>query len=149
MEEIGSEPVKDNIDRFVKELQDKIMEDARRRYSKIAIGHWVHPRNFKKIDSPDSHAKIRGPCGDTMEIFLKIKDGRIKECSFFTDGCGGSIMCGSMAVELTKGKSIEEAKGITQKTILNSLGGLPEEDRHCALLAADTLREALKSIGQM
>ena len=146
MEGIGSKPVKDNIDKFAEELQEKIMEDVRRRYSQIAIDHWMHPRNLKKIDSPNGYAKIKGPCGDTMEIFLKIKNRKIADCSFLTDGCGGSIMCGSMTIELTKGKKIEEAKRITQKTILESLEGLPEEYHHCALLAANTLKEALKSI---
>jgi len=146
MEGIGSKPMKDSIDRFVEELQEKIMEDMRRKYSQVAIDHWIHPKNFKRIDSPDGYAKIKGPCGDTMEIFLKVKDGKITDCSFLTDGCGGSIMCGSMTVELTEGKKIEEVKGITQKTILDSLGGLPEDYHHCALLAANTLKEALKSI---
>jgi nitrogen fixation NifU-like protein len=73
-----------------------------------------------------------------------MKDGRVANASFWTDGCGPSIASGSMVTELAKGKSVHEAQRITQQDVLDGLGGLPEESRHCALLAANTLREAIK-----
>jgi nitrogen fixation NifU-like protein len=78
-----------------------------------------------------------------MEIFLKFEDDRVKEASFRTDGCGSSTVCGSFAAELAHGKSPEEITEITGDKILEILGGLPEEDRHCAFLAVEALQDAL------
>jgi nitrogen fixation NifU-like protein len=79
-----------------------------------------------------------------MQIHLKVKDGKVTNVSFWTDGCGPSIASGSTVTELAKGKSVPEAQKITQQDILDALGGLPQESTHCALLAANTLREAIK-----
>ena len=79
-----------------------------------------------------------------MEICLKVTDGRVMNDSFWTDGCGPSIASGSMVTELAKGKSVSEAQKITQQDVLDALGGLPEDNLHCALLAANTLKEAIK-----
>ena len=79
-----------------------------------------------------------------MEIWLKIRDSRIRDATFWTDGCGTTIAAGSMATELVKGKSVAEAFRITQQEILDGLDGLPEESVHCALLAANTLKEAVR-----
>ena len=96
------------------------------------------------IVDPDGYAKIKGPCGDTMEMFLKIShDQKIVEAAFWTDGCITSIASGSMATEIVKGKSISRARRISQQIILEQLGGLPEDSQHCALLAADTIRAAI------
>lgn len=78
-----------------------------------------------------------------MDIFLKFKEGTVSEASFTTDGCGPSMICGSLAAELAIGKDPEELKKITAETILEVIGGLPEEDQHCASLAANTLQMAL------
>jgi nitrogen fixation NifU-like protein len=133
-----------DFDKMVEELNEKIMEDMRKIYSKKAIDYFLHPRNLGKIENPDGYGKVTGPCGDTMEIFLKLINGKIVDANFITDGCGTTVICGSMVTELAKGKSISDAGEITQAFILQNLGGLPESDQHCALLAADTLREALK-----
>jgi nitrogen fixation NifU-like protein len=133
-----------DFDKMVEELNEKIMEDMRKIYSKKAIDYFLHPRNLGKIDDPDGYGKVTGPCGDTMEIFLKVINGRIAEANFMTDGCGTTVVCGTMVTELVKGKSINDAGEITQYVILENLGGLPESDQHCALLASNTLREALK-----
>jgi len=127
-----------------KELEQSIMEDMKRVYSEKTIDHFLNPRNLGEIPTPDGFAKITGSCGDTMEICLKVKNGRVMNASFWTDGCGCSIASGSMVTELAKGKSIPEAQKITQQDILDALGGLPEDDLHCALLAANTLKEAIK-----
>ena len=79
-----------------------------------------------------------------MEMYLTVRGDRVIDANFWTDGCGTSIASGSMTTELAKGKSLAEARSITKDVILSSLGGLPEESEHCALLAADTLREAIK-----
>jgi nitrogen fixation NifU-like protein len=131
-------------EKYAKELQEQIMEQIKKRYSETVIDHWQNPRNFQKMDNPDGNAQEKGSCGDTMEMFLKMKDDRIVQCTFHTDGCGSSIVCGSMATELAQNKSFTQALGsVSADEILKQLGGLPEEDVHCAQLAAETLRRAL------
>jgi nitrogen fixation NifU-like protein len=121
------------------------MEDARKIYSEKVIERWLNPRNLGKIRKPNGFAKIKGPCGDTMQISFRVKDGRLSRIKFTTDGCASSIAAGSMATELAQGKKIEEAAEIRQQKILEALEGLPEESVHCALLASNTLREAIKN----
>jgi len=134
----------EEFDNSLKELEQSIMEDMKRAHSEKTIDHFLNPRNLGRINAPDGLGKITGPHGNTMEIYLKIKDGKVINASFWTDGCGCSIASGSMVTELAKGKGVLEAQKITQQDILNALGGLPEDDLHCALLAADTMKEAIK-----
>lgn len=134
----------DDLEKYAKELQEQIMEQIRKRYSETVIDHWQNPRNFQSMDNPDGHAQEKGSCGDTMEMFLKMRDDKIVQCTFQTDGCGSSIVCGSMATALAQNKSFTQALGaVSAGEILKQLGGLPEEDVHCAQLAAETLRRAL------
>jgi nitrogen fixation NifU-like protein len=133
-----------DFEKTANELQASIMEDARKIYSEKVIERWLNPRNRGKVRNADGFAKIKGPCGDTMEISFKVKDHRISKIRFATDGCATSIASGSMATELAKGKKIEEAVKISQQMILDALEGLPEESIHCALLASNTLKEAVK-----
>jgi len=138
-----SKDVKD-LEEFSRELQEQIMEQVRKRYSHTVIDHWQNPKNFRKIKNPGGYAMVKGPCGDTMEMFVKTKEEIIIECAFQTDGCGTSIACGSITTELPKDKSLTQAlAGVSSGEILEKLGGLPEEDVHCAHLAAETLRRAL------
>lgn len=127
-----------------KELEESVMQDMRKAYSEEAIDHFLNPRNLGQIESPDGFGRVIGPCGDTMEIYLRVDGGRITNATFWTDGCGPSIASGSMATELIKGKSIVEAQNMSQDSILNALGGLPEESQHCALLAANTFKDAVR-----
>jgi nitrogen fixation NifU-like protein len=135
--------VKD-LEEFSRELQKQIMEQIRRQYSLTVIDHWQNPRNFRKMENPDGYAKVKGPCGDTMEMSIKTREDIIIDCTFQTDGCGTSIACGSMTSELAKEKSLKQAlAGIHSNEVLKKLGGLPEADAHCALLAAETLRRSI------
>jgi nitrogen fixation NifU-like protein len=134
----------EEFDDSFKELEQSIMEEMKKVYSEKTIDHFRNPRNLAEIPAPDGFGRVTGSCGDTMEICLKVRDGRVTNASFWTDGCGTSIASGSMVTELAKGKSILEARKITQQDVLAALGGLPEESEHCALLAADTLKEAIK-----
>jgi nitrogen fixation protein NifU and related proteins len=133
-----------DFEKTANELQASIMEDARKIYSEKVIERWLNPRNLGKIRNADGFAKIKGPCGDTMQISLKVKDRRISKIRFTTSGCATSIASGSMATELAQGRKIEEAAEISQEMILDALAGLPEESVHCALLASNTLKEAIK-----
>ena len=134
-----------DFEKTVNELQTSIMEDAKKVYSEKVIERWLNPRNFGKMRNPDGFAKIKGPCGDTMQISFKVKDGRLSKIRFMTDGCASSIASGNMAAELAQGKKPEEAAEISQKMILDALDGLPEESVHCPLLASNTLKEAIKN----
>lgn len=133
-----------DLQKFAKNLQEQILKQIKKRYSEKVIEHWQNPRNFVKIDHPDGYAQVKGSCGDTMEMYLKMKDDVIKECTFQTDGCGTTIACGSVATELAKNTTLTRALGcVSANEILKRLGGLPESDIHCAQLAAETLRRAL------
>ncbi len=113
-------------------------------YSETAIEHMRNPRNVGLILNPDGQARITGPCGDTVEMWLRLTDGVIEQATFWTDGCGTTIAAGSMVTELAKGKRVAEAFRISQQDVLDALGGLPDDSVHCALLAASTLKEAVK-----
>jgi nitrogen fixation NifU-like protein len=126
------------------DLQALVMADARKIYSEIVIDHAMNPRNLGTISVADGFARVTGPCGDTMEVWLKVKNNTITDINFMTDGCGTSIASGSMMTELAKGKSFIEATKISQKDILTALGGLPEQSEHCALLSANTLKAAIR-----
>ena len=133
-----------DIEKFTQKLQQQIMEQIKKIYSEAVINHWQNPRNMRKIEKPDGHAKDKGSCGDTMEMFITVRNGKIQDCSFQTDGCGTTIACGSVATGLAKNKSFLEVLAVVNaKEILKILGGLPESDIHCAYLAAETLRRTL------
>jgi len=126
------------------ELQELVMADARKVYSDIVIDHAMNPRNVGDMQDADGFAKVTGSCGDTMEIWIRVNNNAIARATFMTDGCGTSIASGSMVTEMAKGKSISEAGKITRRDVLDALGRLPEESEHCALLAANTLKAALR-----
>jgi len=113
-------------------------------YSVVAIDHARNPRNLGPMKNCDGHARITGPCGDTMEFWIFVPDGVVKKVTFFTDGCGSSLACGSMTCVLAEGKSVTDAASLEQQDILDALGGLPEDVRHCALLSSNTLKAACK-----
>ena len=125
------------------ELEEMVMADMQATYSDTVIDHGMNPRNVGEIDDADGYAKITGPCGDTMKIWIRIKNNEIEDAAFFTDGCGTSAASGSMVTEMAKGKSISKVQAITQQDILDALDGLPEESEHCALLAANTIKAAI------
>jgi nitrogen fixation NifU-like protein len=132
-----------DLDDFVQDLQNQIYDETRETYGDVAFERWLHPLYMGAIENPDGYAQLTGSCGDTMEIFLRFQNNHVKEASFQTDGCGSSSVCGSFAAELARGKTPDEILVITGELILEKLGGLPEEEKHCAFLAGETLQEAL------
>jgi nitrogen fixation NifU-like protein len=131
------------FDEFAEELQESMMEEIRKKYTPAVIDHWRNPRNFRRLQDADGQAVTTGPCGDTMEIYVQLADGRIAEATFFTDGCGTTIACGSIVTELIKDKSLAEAESVSSGRIVEALGGLPPPDEHCAVLAAAALGQAI------
>ena len=126
------------------ELEELIQKEMRQVYTETAVDHAMNPRNVGQMEGADGFGEVTGPCGDTMEIWLRVKGGIVVAATFLTDGCGPSIASGSIVTELVKGKSIPQVLKISQQDVLDALGGLPEDSIHCALLAANTLKEALK-----
>lgn len=120
-----------------------IIEDARRTYSEEVIQRWLNPKHLGEMKDPQGYGKVTGPCGDTVQIFLKIDKDKIIDARFLTNGCMTTIAAGCMVCELCIGKTFKEAFRISKEVILEQLGGLPEESEHCALLAANTIRAAL------
>jgi nitrogen fixation NifU-like protein len=110
--------------------------------------HWLHPRHPGPMERPDGHAREIGECGDVLEIFLRVREGRIEDASFMTDGCMTTLAVGSAAVELALGRHATEAARIGAGDILDALGGLPADHEHCAELAARTLRAAIADYRQ-
>jgi len=136
--------VTDPFDDFVNSLQEQVYDETRTAYGEVAFQRWQKPLYVGAMDLPDGYGRLTGSCGDTIEVFLRFDDqGRVKDASFLTDGCGSSMVCGSFAAELSLGKIPDELADITGDTILHILGTFPEEDHHCAHLAAASLQEAL------
>lgn len=114
-------------------------------YTDLVMEHFTSPRNVGILEDADGIGKVGNPvCGDLMELFIKIREGIIEDIRFRTFGCGAAIATSSVATELVKGKSIEEALDVTRKDIAEALGGLPSAKMHCSNLAADALRSAIR-----
>lgn len=115
-------------------------------YNKTVMDHFRNPRNVGIIEDADGVGEVGNPlCGDMMTIYLDIEDEKIKEIKFQTFGCGSAIAVSSMLTELAKGKSIAEAKKITNKDVADALEGLPKNKLHCSNLGADALQVAIKN----
>jgi nitrogen fixation NifU-like protein len=133
--------VADDIDEIVKRLQDAIFTG----YSQRLKDELFNAENIGTIESPDSHARITGVCGDTIEMSLSVRDERIFEVKFITDGCGFTVACANYVARMAKGKSIEEALMIEPDDVDRYFEGLPEENKHCAQLAVMTLHALLET----
>ena len=132
----------EKFDDFMDSLQEQIFEETRREFGEKVYRRWRDPRYMGAMDDADGRSRVKGTCGDTMEIFLKFADERVASASFQTDGCGPSVVCGSYAAELALGKTSDELFEITGEAILAELDGLPEDQQHCAFLAVESLQAA-------
>ncbi len=112
--------------------------------SPLVLKRGNHPDNYGPLPQFNGHARVAGPCGDTMEFWVQIQEGRVGQVGFTTTGCCSSRAAGNMAAELATGRALEDAVQIEQSDILVALGGLPPESEHCALLAANTLHAAIR-----
>ena len=135
----------ENFDDFVKKLQEEIIEKEREQYNEYIIELFHNPKNWGKPTDQDISISesYKGPCGDTMQFYLTIKDGIIEQAHFTTDGCGASVATACQTTMLIEGKSLEYAEKITPIDIDKALNGLPEDHKHCAELAVRTLRRAI------
>ena len=114
-------------------------------YSEKVMDHLMHPRNVGIIEDADGIGEVgNAKCGDIMKIYLKIEDNIIVDVKFETFGCGSAIASSSMATEMIKGKSIDDAMSLTNKAVTEALDGLPAVKIHCSVLAEEAIKQALK-----
>ena len=114
-------------------------------YSDKVLEHFRDPQNMGQIKDADGVGTVGNPvCGDVMKLFIKVRDGKIKDIKFQTLGCGAAIATSSILTTLVKGRDLDESLEVSNKDITESLGGLPKAKLHCSLLAADALKEAVK-----
>ena len=113
-------------------------------YSAKVMDHFRNPRNVGRIEDPDGVGRVGNPiCGDIMAIYIKVEDDVISDIKFETFGCGAAIATSSMVTELVKGKTIEGALRITNRTVAEALDGLPPIKMHCSVLAEEGLKGAI------
>ena len=113
-------------------------------YSEKVMDHFKNPRNVGEIEDADGVGEVGNPvCGDIMKMYLKIENDVIVDCKFKTFGCGSAIATSSMATELIKGKTVQEALELSNKAVVEALDGLPARKIHCSVLAEEAIKSAL------
>ena len=118
-------------------------------YSEKVMDHFMNPRNVGEIEDASGVGTVgNAKCGDIMKVYLKIEDNIVKDAKFKTFGCGAAVATSSMATELIKGKTIQEALKITNKVVMEALDGLPPIKVHCSCLAEEALHAALWDYAQ-
>ncbi len=114
-------------------------------YSEKVMDHFRNPRNVGEIENADGIGEVgNAKCGDIMKIYLKIENGIITDAKFKTFGCGSAIATSSMATEMIKGKSVDEALTLSNKAVVEALDGLPAQKIHCSVLAEEAVKAAVK-----
>jgi len=133
----------EDVDDIVRSLQEAVFAGYSQRFKRELF----NPRNMGIIENPDSRVRITGVCGDTIGMSLTLRDERISNIKFTTDGCGATVACASYVTRTAMGKSIEEALRMAPEDVDRYFEGLPEESKHCATLAVITLRAVLEQYG--
>lgn len=128
----------ENLTRILEEEDSKV-------YSREVTEEFRHPSNIERMRNADGEGAGDGICGDSMEIYIKVKDGTVERCTFFTDGCGVTIACGSRLTRLVTGMALDDAKAIKPSDLVSLLRGLPEEHIHCASLTVIALKNAIRN----
>lgn len=113
-------------------------------YSEKVMDHFMNPRNVGEIDGADGVGEVGNPaCGDMMRLYIKIEEGRVRDAKFRTFGCGAAIASSSMLTEMIKGKTVDEARAITNQQVAEALDGLPAVKIHCSVMAEQAVKSAL------
>ena len=125
-------------------LKMKKRKVIKMKYSEKVMDHFTNPRNVGEIENADGVGIVgNAKCGDIMKMYLKIEEDVITDCKFKTFGCGAAIATSSMATELIKGKSVEEALKLTNSAVVEALEGLPPVKIHCSVLAEEAIKTAV------
>ncbi|NLZ74532.1 iron-sulfur cluster assembly scaffold protein [Candidatus Falkowbacteria bacterium] len=113
-------------------------------YSKKTINHFLNPKNIGEMKNPDGYSQIGNMlCGDQLNFFLKVRNGKIKDVKFLSFGCASNIATASLLTEKVKGMTIAEAKKYKWETVVAELGGLPSQKIHCSVMAVEGFRKAI------
>ena len=113
-------------------------------YNDKVLAHFKDPHNVGTMEKPDGFAEVgSSECGDTMAMYIRVKDGRIDDIRYQTYGCCAAIASSSIATDMVKGKTLDEADAITKTKIVDELGGLPEKKFHCSLMVEDAIHAAI------
>jgi len=121
-------------------------DDMNGPYSEKVMDHFMNPRNMGDIKDADAVGTVGNPaCGDVMRLYIKVEDDKIAEAKFKTFGCGAAIATSSMATEMIKDRTIEEASKVTNEAVAEALDGLPPNKMHCSVLAQEAIEAAIKN----
>ena len=113
-------------------------------YNPLVMDHFTHPRNMGEMDDPDGVGEATNPvCGDTLRLFIKVSDNRIVDVRFLTFGCAAAIAASSITTEMIRGKTLDEVLGISDRDVVDALGGLPPAKLHCSVLAEKAINAAV------
>lgn len=113
-------------------------------YNEKVLAHFQDPHNVGRLEDPDGFAEVgSSECGDTMAMYIRVKDGRIDDIKYRTYGCCAAIASSSIATDMVKGKLVDEADAITKAAIVEELGGLPDKKVHCSLMVEDAIHAAI------
>ena len=133
------------FDALINKIQNEVFTEAKNALGEKGFDRWRNPRYRGVMEGADSHARLRGSCGDTMEMYISVQGERIDKISYVTDGCSSSSIAGSFTAELGMGKTFAEVLDLTGADVLHEIGTFPEAEEHCAHLAVTTLQEAVNS----
>jgi nitrogen fixation NifU-like protein len=118
-------------------------------YSEKVMELFMNPKNAGRLEDADGIGEVGNPqCGDIMKIYIRVKDNRIEDIAFETFGCASAIASSSMVTEMVKGKTLDEALAVSNKDVVEELGGLPPQKIHCSLLAEEGIRAAIEDYRQ-
>jgi len=132
-----------DLEQLANDLQERINLEAKAKYGQAGFERWVRGERMGRMAHASCVGSLAGACGDTIEIYLKITDERVADASGFSDGCGASQVCAGLAAELALGATLDQAATVEADTILAKLPDFPEDERHCAKLAAGALHAAI------
>jgi nitrogen fixation NifU-like protein len=137
---------KNEVDHIFQKLQHYMMGEASEPYSNKVLSYAYDPINIGEIKNPDGQGIVKGDCGDSIFITIKLKKYKINQIRFLVDGCGAAIACGCAVTELAKEKTPYEASKITPQEVIRFLDGMPVSHTHCAVLAVQALQKALDDL---
>lgn len=131
-------------------MEKQVLNGGKKMYSDKVMDHFQNPRNVGEIENASGVGTVgNAKCGDIMRIYLDIDENQvIQDCKFKTFGCGAAVATSSMATEMVKGKTIQEAMQVTNKAVMEALDGLPPVKVHCSLLAEEAIHAALWDYAQ-